>query len=195
VYGSDATRAKALRSGTDGTMKVSEGNLLPTNDYGLPNAEMAVPNTKWFLAGDVRANEHSVLTSMHTLFVREHNRLCDELKKCIPAVKKAELRNGKEIDKKKLDEFLYQRARKIIGALMQVVTYEEFIPSTFGDCGLKPYSGYKCNVNPSISNIFSTACYRLGHSMLSRNINLGKKAILWRSENRSLNPMLFARTV
>ncbi len=170
VYGTDGTRAKALRSGNDGKMKVGDSDLLPTNDYGLPNAEMQIPETDWFFAGDVRANEHSVLTSMHTLFVREHNQLCDELKKCLPAVKKKELGA-----KGKLDEYLYQRARKIVGALMQVVTYEEFIPAIFGDCGLKSYAGYKCNVNPSISNIFSTACYRLGHSMLSPDINLGKK--------------------
>jgi len=109
------------------------------------------------------------------LFVREHNRLCDELKNCIPAAKKEELRNGKQIDKKKLDEYLYQRARKIVDALMQVVTYEEFLPAVFGDCSLSPYKGYKCNVDASISNIFSTACYRFGHSMLSSSINVGKK--------------------
>lgn len=30
-----------------------------------------------FLAGDVRANENLILTSYHTVFLREHNRLCD----------------------------------------------------------------------------------------------------------------------
>ena len=29
-----------------------------------------------FVAGDARVDEHSVLTSMHTLWMREHNRLC-----------------------------------------------------------------------------------------------------------------------
>lgn len=33
-----------------------------------------VPASKLFLSGDVRANENPVLTSLHTLFVREHNR-------------------------------------------------------------------------------------------------------------------------
>lgn len=172
VYGTDGTRGKALRSGKDGKLKVSDGDhgdLLPVNSYGLPNAEVKA-GEEWFLAGDIRANEHAVLTSMHTLFVREHNRLCHELKKCIPTKKKKELENGP-----KLDEYLYQRARKIVGALMQVVTYEEFLPAIFGGCGLSHYKGYKCNVDASISNIFSTACYRFGHSMLSESIKVGKK--------------------
>lgn len=57
-----------LRSFTDGKLRTSEGNLLPRDEHGL------------FLAGDERANENSLLLSYHTLFMREHNRLCDEIK-------------------------------------------------------------------------------------------------------------------
>jgi hypothetical protein len=32
-----------------------------------------------FVAGDARVNEHAVLTSVHTAFLREHNRLCDTM--------------------------------------------------------------------------------------------------------------------
>ena len=39
---------------------------------------MSASDPSMFLAGDVRANENVLLTCMHTLWVREHNRLADE---------------------------------------------------------------------------------------------------------------------
>jgi hypothetical protein len=88
---------------------------------------------------------------MHVLFVREHNRLCDEMAAAEP------LLTGEE---------LYQRARAIVGALMQVITYNEFLPVLLGPGAIPNYSGYDPLVNPSVSNAFATAAYRMGHSML-----------------------------
>ena len=34
---------------------------------------------KMFVAGDIRANENLLLISFHTVFMREHNRTCDDL--------------------------------------------------------------------------------------------------------------------
>ncbi|MEM7008154.1 MAG: peroxidase family protein [Thermodesulfobacteriota bacterium] len=151
VYGSDEERANALRT-NDGTgkLKTSEGNLLPFNTEGLPNAGGEDPTL--FLAGDLRANEQIGLIVMHTLFVREHNRLAEEYAERNPRW------DGEQI---------YQKARQIVGAQMQVITYNEFLPALLGDRPLKRYRRYDKNVDASIRNMFSTAGFRFGHSALS----------------------------
>jgi hypothetical protein len=151
VYGSDEVRAAALRT-NDGTgrLLLSADDLLPFNTEGFPNA--GGPDPRLFLAGDVRANEQVGLIAMHTVFAREHNRLAAEIAANDPTLK------GEEI---------YQEARRIVGALMQVITYEEFLPALLGPDALPAYPGYNENVNPSIYNEFSTAIYRFGHSALS----------------------------
>lgn len=151
VYGSDDVRAAALRT-NDGTGRLLEsaGGLLPFNTAGLPNAGGTGPTL--FLAGDVRANEQVGLTAMHTLFVREHNRLAGEIAANDPALA------GEEI---------YQEARRIVGALMQVITYNEFLPALLGPDALTPYFQYQWTASPAIMNVFSTGIYRFGHSALS----------------------------
>ena len=166
VYGSDEARAAALRA-NDGTGKLRTdskpvGVLLPKNYYGLPNAaQPGQAEPSMFLAGDVRSNEHSVLTSMHTLFVREHNRLCDEV-----AYKHPKYAGN--------DDEIYLYVRKIVAAEMQAIVYCEFLPAVLGPSAIAPYDGYKDDVNPGISNVFSTACYRVGHSMIPTSLPLGK---------------------
>jgi len=86
VYGSDSVRAAALRTFSGGQMATSAGDLLPFNTAGLPNANDAriFPDSKLFLAGDVRANENVELTALQTLFVREHNHQAALLAAALP---------------------------------------------------------------------------------------------------------------
>ncbi len=154
VYGSDIERATALRT-NDGTGKlaISAGDLLPFNIAGLANAGGS--GAELFLAGDVRANEQLGLTVMHTLFVREHNRLAEAIMAADPAL------SGEDI---------FQRARRIVGAQMQVITYREFLPLLLGEDALPRYRGYDATVDAGIANVFSAASFRLGHSMLSAQV-------------------------
>lgn len=157
VYGSDGERATALRVGPDSPfLKTSAGNLLPFNTDNLSNANgfVADPATL-FLAGDVRANEQLGLTVMHTLFVREHNRLAALLQKQHPGAGPEEI---------------FQRARRLVGAEIQIITYNEFLPALIGPRAIAPYQGYDQSLDASIFNEFSVAAYRLGHSMLSNEI-------------------------
>ncbi|MDF1657039.1 MAG: peroxidase family protein [Verrucomicrobiales bacterium] len=155
VYGSDEERAEALRM-LDGTgrLKVSDGNLLPFNVDGLPNAPSAeAPN--FFLAGDFRANEQAGLTALHTLFVREHNYWAAVIN-----------RSNDELE----GDEIYEVARSIVGAEMQVITYQEFLPLLLGEGAIPRYRGYRENTNPGITNVFATASYRFGHTMLSSQL-------------------------
>jgi hypothetical protein len=86
VYGSDATRAAALHA-NDGTGRLltGAGDLLPDSDGTLPNATGG-SHQVMFLAGDLRANEQLGLTALHTPFMREHDRLADEIHARNPAL-------------------------------------------------------------------------------------------------------------
>ena len=133
-----------------GRLKTSANNLLPFNLNSFLNQP---DNTSaFFLAGDVRANETSGLTVLQTLFVREHNFWADTFKTQQPTL---------------TDDGIYFRARAMVGAEMQVITYREFIPQLLGANALSAYTGYKPDVNPSIATEFSTAGFRVGHTMLS----------------------------
>lgn len=111
VYGDNEERADKLRSKVDGKLKVSKGENLPFNTIGLMNAPSLSP--RMYVAGDFRANEHVALTTLHVIWLREHNKLCDSLKRDFPGWG---------------DERLYQMARKINGANFQRIVYEEFYP-------------------------------------------------------------------
>ena len=164
VYGSDHERADWLRTFSGGKLKTSAGNLLPFNtttgevdgptDPNAPEMDNENPfNDRLFVAGDTRANENPSLTSFHTVFVREHNRLCD--------VFAAENPDWS-------DEQLYQKARKMVGAYIQSIVYNEWLPAMGID--LLPYQGYNSDLNPNISNVFATAAFRMGHTLLNSTI-------------------------
>ncbi|MDE0497272.1 MAG: peroxidase family protein [Acidimicrobiaceae bacterium] len=158
VYGSDRARARALRTG-DGTGKLNtsgDGKFLPYNTGGLDN-EGGAHRTNLFLAGDLRVNEQIGLIAMHTLFVREHNRLADLI-----AAQNPDL-GGDEI---------YEVARKIVGAHIQNITFSEFLPLLLGPEALGTYDGYDSDVDATIASEFSAASYRVGHTLLSSNLHL-----------------------
>lgn len=159
VYGSDATRAAALREFVGGRLKVSAGNLLPFNTAGLPNDDPFGAGARLFLAGDVRANEQVGLMAVHTLFVREHNRLAGIIAQQNPTW---------------TDEEIFQVARRIVGAQIQRITYEEYLPAILGwDLYVRPGDArYNPNVNASVTNAFAHAAFRFAHSQINDNLLL-----------------------
>jgi len=162
VYGVSNSRLDWLRAGAsgDGNPANNEASLLMPNDYlprsnarptvaappvDLMGALLATPE-KAVVAGDVRANENVALTAIHTLFAREHNRIVASLG-----------RTGLSAEDK------FQLARRVVGAEIEYITYNAFLPAL--GVRLDPYRGYDPTANPTLENEFATVGYR-AHSMI-----------------------------
>ncbi|MDZ4852873.1 MAG: peroxidase family protein [Pirellulaceae bacterium] len=163
VYGSDSATAFALRTLQGGRLKMSSDGMLPLNNAeNFPNGTVSlvndahrVPDNQLFAAGDVRANENIELTSLQTVFVREHNRFADRLAQLNP---------------QSTDEEIYFRARSMVIAEIQAITFNEWLPAVLGPNAMRRYAGYNPKVNPGLSNEFSTAAFRFGHSLLGDDV-------------------------
>lgn len=162
VYGSTDSAAANLRAfDGKGRLRVNENytdngfDLLPEQpDVGMClNSEArneAGNPVKCWLAGDGRVAEHLTLSSVHTLWVREHNRIAEYLAALNPQWG---------------EETLYQETRKIVIAEHQKVFIDEYYPAILGE-NAPAYSGYDWKVNPSVPHAFATAAFRFGHSTI-----------------------------
>ncbi len=144
VYGTTERTLLEIRNATDGCkLNTGEDNMLPFLKSSIDGK---------FLAGDPRVNENILLASLHTLWMREHNLLCTELTASFP---------------KWSSERRFQEARKILGAELQKVTYEEWIPAILGPDLFPPYTGYNKSLDSRTSLIFAGATFRIGHVLVN----------------------------
>ena len=68
-------------------------------------------------AGDSRINVQPGIIALHALFLREHNRLADLYQAMEPLAS---------------DELIFFRARRIVIAELQAITYREYLPALLG---------------------------------------------------------------
>ncbi len=85
IYGSSKEEAENLRTFSLGQLKVQFNEnfdeLLPPDHNGLDCRQEAEADgdRRCFKSGDVRVNEHPGTAAMHTLWVRQHNRLAQSM--------------------------------------------------------------------------------------------------------------------
>ncbi|XP_050401333.1 chorion peroxidase isoform X2 [Patella vulgata] len=169
VYGSSDDEMMALRTGVDGLLETSPGDLLP-EDTDASCRKPEGSDSYCFLAGDARVNVFPGLAVLHTLFVRFHNKIAMELK---------QLSQLSQIFKvaRLTDEDIFQTSRKIVSAVIQHITYDEFLPVLLGPELMKKYKlnapyHYDSSINPTIMNEFAAAAFRFGHSMIPDNLKI-----------------------
>ena len=101
---------------------------------------------KCFVSGDTRPSENLGLTGVHTLFMREHNRIAKQLALVNP---------------KWSDYALFNEARRILIGIYQHIIYSQWIPSVIGnntnypDLEPKPLDNYFTGYNPKVRVFFN----------------------------------------
>ncbi|CAG8592167.1 29758_t:CDS:2, partial [Racocetra persica] len=91
------------------------------------------------------------ILAIQTIWIREHNRLCDEL--------------YQKYGNSWTDEQYFQESRRWVIAFFQKIVAEEYFGAVLGR-PLPAYQKYNPNLKPGIDTFFSTVTFRYGHSEL-----------------------------
>ena len=165
IYGSTPKSAEDLRFLKGGLLKMDVGSVLP-QDENNPNCRSNPERGEYCLrSGDERVNHNVGLAALHTLMVREHNRVATMLE---------------EVNPHWDEETLYQEARRVVGAEIQHITYNEFLPAILGKklidtFKLEPkvnnyHMGYNDDLPVAALNSVGNAILQFLHSMFPPTI-------------------------
>ena len=168
MYGVSKADNTKIRLGKDGLLKASSipgirYEHLPLAKLNSSSCQSEKKGIPCFLGVETRLNQNLALMSLHTLMLREHNRLARTLK---------------YINRHWNDERIFQEARRICIASYQHIIYKGWIPIVLGKKMVDFYDlaesshndyfyGYDRKVNPHISNEFATAAFRFGHTLVT----------------------------
>ncbi|XP_060069525.1 chorion peroxidase-like [Ylistrum balloti] len=161
IYGSTKEEESRLRKMEYGLLREGHHGLLPPT--GNDNCILQRKGQQCQLAGDERSNFVASIGALHTLLMREHNRITLKLHEINPSWD---------------DETLYQETRKIVSAIIQHITYNEYLPLIIGKPLVNYYNlddtefghveAYKDFVNAGVSTAFAAAAFRFGHSQIPK---------------------------
>jgi tetratricopeptide (TPR) repeat protein len=126
IYGSDQETQNRLRSFIDGKMRLNEDGTLPIGKNGVEDTGF---HRNWWVG----------MTVLHTVFVHEHNSICDRLKISYPQWN---------------DNRLFNVARLINAAVMAKIHTVEWTPAILPNPGLN--TALNANWFGILTNLFQT---------------------------------------
>ncbi len=135
-------------------------NFMGTNHALLLDANPFINVLDHYIAGDGRANENFALTSIHTIWARNHNHHVEGLE--------AAGFQGTA-------EELFQAAKMINEAEYQRVVFDEYLETLLGGLrseGTHGFLEYDPNANAGISHEFAGAVFRFGHSLIGQTMTV-----------------------
>jgi len=171
IYGSTDEDLKNLRLFKKGKLQYS---FMPSRKSLLPRLHhfhegecvVTSPRLFCFHAGDARVNEQPGLAAMHTVWLRQHNLIAEKLNTMNPQWS---------------EEVVFQETRKIVIAMVQHISYREFLPLLLGPNVMKAFglrllktgyfTGYDDTADATVPNSFASAAFRFGHSLVQPTIN------------------------
>ncbi|VDP08312.1 unnamed protein product [Heligmosomoides polygyrus] len=165
VYGSEECEAASVRSFVQGKLisNVVFGQELPPQKRNDTNCQSKDPFF-CFTTGDFRNSLHPGLIPLHTIYIKEHNRIAAQFYQHNPSWS---------------DEQIFQEARRVNIAQYQHQVYAEYLPLVVGnklmdDFRLRPLrSGFGTDYSPKASAAltaeFAAAAYRFGHGLVRKD--------------------------
>ena len=102
--------------------------------------------------GNPRGHENPFLLTMGVIWFRWHNFLAKQIAKAHTDWS---------------DEKVFNEARKWVIASQQQIVLNEWLPLLIPDEPLPEYSGYNHGIDPQISNLFQSAAFRFGHTLVT----------------------------
>uniref|UniRef100_A0A6P7F5B2 Peroxidase-like n=1 Tax=Diabrotica virgifera virgifera TaxID=50390 RepID=A0A6P7F5B2_DIAVI len=160
IYGTSDEASWELRTKEGGKLKTSKNNFPSLSNKPQQHCGAKSEKDVCFISGDQRVNLHPQITVIYTLWIREHNRIAEELSR---------------VNQHWDDERVFHEARKIVIAEMQHITYYEWLKNLLDIKYLtmiEKFSKYRDDIDPSVSNAFATAAIRSMYSMHAENISL-----------------------
>ncbi|KAK1292922.1 Alpha-dioxygenase 1 [Acorus calamus] len=144
IYGSDANKNAQVRTFKDGKLKIAGNGLLQHGEDGIA------------ISGDVR-NSWAGVSTLQALFIKEHNAVCDVIKRENPFLS---------------DEELYRHARLVTAAVIAKIHTIDWTVELLKTDTL--YVGMHANWYGLLGKKFKDAFGHLGSSILSGYVGMKK---------------------